>query len=83
MGIRLEAGMSAIYSDPESAHAVLSMLDFLSGLFTEAGKETFTRDELLVILDCVRCDPGLLEPEAVIAFEIATASIEEASASEL
>jgi hypothetical protein len=52
--------------------AALTILEYLSGLFTGANKETFTRDDVLVIIDCVRSDPELFDPDVVIAHEIAT-----------
>ncbi len=49
--------------------AGLTILEYLSGLFTGAGTDTFTRDQVLVIIDCVRSDPELFDPEVVIAHE--------------
>jgi hypothetical protein len=51
----------------------LNTLDYLRDLFTAARKENFTRAEILVILDLVRSDWEIFDPEVVIAQEQATA----------
>ncbi len=51
----------------------LNILDYVLDLFTYAGKEEFTRAEVLVILNHVKHDPDLFDPEMVVAQEEATA----------
>ena len=66
-------------SSPISQHAqfqCLNLMDYLSDLFTAAGKDNFTRSEILVVLNAVRNDPEMFDPDVVIAQEIATAEIE-------
>lgn len=50
----------------------LNVLAYLSDLFTAAGKETFTRTEILVVLNAVRTDAELFDPSVVIAQELIT-----------
>lgn len=42
-------------------------------LFTAADRETFTRDQVLVVLNAVRNDPDFFEPMARVAYDLATA----------
>ena len=64
------------YDSTESALAVLSLLDYLQDLFT-VGKQAYTREEVLVILNLVREDPELIDPLAVVAYQMATEGIGE------
>jgi hypothetical protein len=66
-----------VFADHEAAQAVLSILDYLSDLFTGANKEYFTRLDVLNILNLVRSDPDLLDPDMVIAFQVATEAIDQ------
>jgi hypothetical protein len=60
---------------PDDQYAALAILDYLTDLFTVSGNETFTRADVLVILDCVRSDEELFDPGVVIAQQQATADI--------
>lgn len=60
---------------PQEQFQALNVLDYLSDLFTAAEKETFTRVDILVILDLVRADPEIFDPEVVIAQQIATSEV--------
>ena len=42
--------------DGEIAIGAASILCYLRDLFTAAGKDTFTREEILVILECIISD---------------------------
>ena len=53
--------------------AALNVLDYLTDLFTAAGKDSFTRENILVVLNAVKNDPELFDPDIVVAQEIATA----------
>lgn len=55
---------------------VLNMLDYLSDLFTATPKPSFTPTEILIILDHVRCDRELFDPEVLIVQQTANAEIE-------
>jgi hypothetical protein len=57
----------------------LNVIDYLSDLFTAAGKETFTRIEILVVLNGVRNDPELFDPDILIAQQQAMADIDSQS----
>ena len=61
---------------PTEQFQVLNMLDYLSDLFTAAGKETFNRAGILVVLDCVRSDPDIFDPDVLIAQQVATSGLE-------
>ena len=64
-------------SDPGDSHIALCILDYLESLFTVANRESFSRAEILVILNSVKNDPEIIDPLAVIAFEQSTGEIEE------
>ena len=55
--------------------AGLIFLDYISDLFTVAGKEQFTRAEILIVLNNVKCDPDLFDPDVVVAYEQETKAI--------
>lgn len=55
----------------------LNMLDHLSDVFTAAGKETFSRAEVLIIIDNTRSNPEFFDPDVVIAQQIATAETQD------
>lgn len=67
--------MSSDLFTPQEQFQALNVLDYLSDLFTCAGKETFTRVDVLIILDHVRADPEIFDPEVVIAQQIVTAEV--------
>jgi hypothetical protein len=52
---------------PQEQFQALNILEYLSDLFTAAKKETFTRESILIVLDGVRSDPDLFDPDVVIA----------------
>jgi hypothetical protein len=53
-------------SDAEQFTA-LSVLDTLSDLFTAATRESFTRDEILIVLNSLTDDPDIFDPDVVTA----------------
>jgi hypothetical protein len=57
---------------PDEAFQCLNLLDYLSDLFTASGKETFTRCEILAVLNLCKNDPELFDPADVIAQEETT-----------
>jgi len=61
---------------PDQQFCGLGILTYLSDLLTESPRESFSRDEVLVLLDCVRSDGDLFDPDVVIAYEKATADVE-------
>ena len=61
---------------PTEQFQVLNMLDYLSDLVTAAGKEAFSRTEILVVLDRVRSDPDMFDPDVLIAQQVATSDLE-------
>jgi hypothetical protein len=65
----------AIYHEPAAICAALSLIEFLSDLFTATGKETFTRGEILFLLNSARDNPELIDPLAVVAYQMATEGI--------
>ncbi len=58
--------------------AALNVLDYLNDLFTGAGKEQFTRAEVLIVFNEVRNDPDIFNPLVVEAQDIAAREIDEA-----
>ena len=50
----------------------LNLLDTLSDLFTVGTVETFTREDILVIIDGLRSNTELFDPLVVVAQQIAT-----------
>ena len=67
--------MTSPFTDREQFQA-LNVLDYLSDLFTAAKKETFTRVEILILLDNIKNDPDLFDPAVLIAQQIVTAEID-------
>lgn len=61
---------------PQEQYQCLNLLDYLSDLFTRAGKDNFTRESILVVLNAIRNDPEMFDPDVVIAQQVATADIE-------
>ena len=59
----------------EEPYAALVILDYLSDLFTASPKETFTREQILLVLNWVINDPELIDPDSVIAYQEATAEV--------
>jgi len=55
--------------DGEQAYGALCILDYLLALFTAAGRESFTRDVILVTLNSVKNDPELFALDTVLDYE--------------
>lgn len=53
-------------TDDEQFQA-LNVIEYLMDLFTAAGKENFTRTEILVVLNAVRNDPEIFDPAVLVA----------------
>jgi hypothetical protein len=62
--------------DAHRQYAALCLLEFISDLFTAAGKETFSRDEILALLNCFKNDAELFDPQVVVAFDMISAEVE-------
>ena len=54
----------------------LNLLDYLSDLFTASPNESFTRVQILIVLDNLRSDPDFFHPDILLAQQIATAEID-------
>lgn len=52
----------------------LNILEVLSDLFSATRTETLTRGEILKILDAIRNNPAVFDPDVVAAQRIATAN---------
>ncbi len=61
---------------PSEQFDCLMILDFLSDLFTATKQETFSRAEILVLLNNVRSDPRLIDPLVAEAYALTTEEIE-------
>lgn len=57
---------------PGEQFTVLCILDCLSDIVTVSAKETFTKTEVLLLIDILRCEPELFDPDVVIAQQTAT-----------
>ena len=57
---------------PQEQFQVLNMLDYLSDLFTAAEKETFSRLDILIVLNATRNDPDFIDPAVLVAQQEAT-----------
>lgn len=55
--------------DVGQALAAIGVLDYLQDLFTAANKETFSRVEILVVLNAVKHDPEIFDFQTVIAWD--------------
>ena len=54
----------------------LNVLEYLSDLFTASGKQSFTKAEVLVILNSVQGDQNIFDPHVLIAQQEASAEID-------
>lgn len=61
--------------DPIDQVAALSVLDYVSDLFTSSPRESFSRDEVLVILNAVRNDPEIFDAAVVALWDEETGEI--------
>jgi hypothetical protein len=68
--------MNIPWGTPAEQFQMLNLLDYLSDLFTAASKDTFTRVEVLVVLNGVRSDQELFDPDVLIVQQVATAEID-------
>lgn len=61
---------------PSDQLAGLSVIGYLEDLFTSSPRESFTTIEILSILNTVKNDPELFEPDCVAAYDKISAEIE-------
>ena len=59
-----------------TAYGALLILDYLQELFLASGRETFSKEQVLIALNLVKTDPEIIAPEAVIAYELATEEVQ-------
>jgi hypothetical protein len=62
---------------PQEQFQCLNLLDYLSDLFTAGDKQSFTRAEVLVILNHVKNDPELFDPETLMLQAQFSAEVEQ------
>lgn len=55
--------------DRHEQFAGLCVIGYLEALLTVSPKQSFTRDELLILLNDVKTDPDLFALEVVIAYD--------------
>lgn len=60
---------------PNEQFQALNILDYVSDLFTMAGRENYSRADILIVLNHVRNDANLFEPAVLIAQQEAAAQI--------
>lgn len=61
--------------DSEQQFVALIILDYVSDLFTASPHGSFSRIEILKLLNDVMNDPDLIDSQALIAYQEATADI--------
>lgn len=66
--------------DASTQFGGLCILEYVSDLFTAAGKDLFTREEVLVILAAVKDDPDFFQRHVVEAYAQSTAAINQGGA---
>lgn len=54
--------------DGVEAFAALSIIEYLEDLFAMGGRETYTREQVLVILNAVKNDPDVFDPDTLLAY---------------
>lgn len=54
---------------PEAQAGALCTLSYLSDLITVGRTEQYSRTDLLIVLDCIKNDPDLFDPEVVRSFD--------------
>ncbi len=52
---------------PQEQFQALNVLEYVSDLFTGSPRESFTKVEILVILNRIKTDPELFDPDVVEA----------------
>lgn len=62
--------------DESEQITALTVLEYLSDLFTLAGKAVFSREEVLVILDCIKNDPELFDAHVLERWAEASAEVD-------
>ena len=55
--------------DRHEQFAGLCVIGYLEALLTASPKQSFSRDELLILLNDVKTHPDLFAPEVVIAYD--------------
>ena len=68
--------MTASPLTPDEQFQALNLLDYLSDLFTASPNESFTRVQILIVLDCLRSDPDFFDRDILLAQQTATAEID-------
>lgn len=58
----------SVMGDGETSYGALLMLEYLHSLFSASPKESFMREEVLRIIECVGSDPEMFTPEALVTF---------------
>lgn len=58
----------------EQQAAGVALVGYIEDLFSHAGKQVFTRDEILVLLNLVKNDPEIFHP--VVVEEVERAGVE-------
>lgn len=53
----------------------LLILDYILDLFTSSPKSEFTTAEILVVLNLIKNDPDLFDPDVILAYEEAVKDI--------
>ena len=68
--------MRPALDEDRTAYGALLILDYLQELFLASGRDSFTKEQVMVALNLVKNDPEVIAPEAVIAYELATEEVQ-------
>lgn len=60
---------------PQEQYQCLNLLEYLSDLFGAATEPFYTPHQILILLNTIREDPEMFDPDVVVAQQIATGHI--------
>jgi hypothetical protein len=63
--------------EPHDQFVGLAMLGYVEDLLTVSPKESWSKDELLVLLNTIKSDEEMFAPEAMIAYDTLSAEVED------
>ena len=69
--------MKTPWQEEADQHAALCIIGYLEDLFTASRRDSFTKIDILALLNMVKNDPELFELEAVIAYDQVSKEVEE------
>lgn len=64
-----------LFADSGEALAAIAVIDYLETLFTGSNRDEYQREDILVLLNSVKNDPRIIDPDCIIAYQMATEDI--------